>query len=66
MVNDVSVPEVLALVILALASVLLGRWAGARWRARRHERQERAARAQESRQARRARQRRERRQQERT
>jgi len=66
MMNDVSVPEALALVILALLSVLLGRWAGARWRARRHERREQAARAQESRQARRARQRRERREQERS
>lgn len=56
-----SVPEMLLLIVLALGSVLLGRWAGASWRARRRERQEQAARAQESRQARRARERRERR-----
>lgn len=58
--GDLSVPEVLALVILALLSVVLGRWAGARWRARRHERQEQVQRAGESRQVRRARERRER------
>ncbi len=59
--QDVSTAELALLIILALASALLGRWAGARWRARRHERQEKALRAKESRQARRARERRERR-----
>lgn len=63
MMNDVSVPEILALVILAMISVLAGRWAGARWRARRHEREEQARRATESRQVRRARERDERRRQ---
>lgn len=61
--NDASVPEMLALIILALVSVLAGRWAGARWRARRREREEQARRATESRQARRARERRDRREQ---
>lgn len=58
MMGDVSVPEMLALVILAMVSVLAGRWAGARWRARRREREEQARRAAESRQVRRARERR--------
>ncbi|WP_255437721.1 hypothetical protein [Comamonas flocculans] len=53
-------PELLLLVLLGLISAVLGRWAGARWRARRHERAQAAARARESRQVRRARERRER------
>ena len=31
MPSDVSVPQMLALIILALVSVLFGRWAGAGW-----------------------------------
>lgn len=60
MPSDVSVPQMLALIILALLSVLFGRWAGAGWRKRRREREEQARRAGESRQVRRARERRER------
>lgn len=57
MINNVSVPELLALAILVMLSVLAGRWAGSRWRARRREREEQARRAAESRQVRRARER---------
>lgn len=60
MMDDISVPGMLALVILALISVLVGRWAGAGWRKRRREREEQTQRAGESRQVRRARERRER------
>lgn len=60
MAGDLSVPEVLLLVVLALLSVVIGRWAGAGWRARRREREQQTQRANESRQVRRARERRER------
>lgn len=60
MMGDVSVPQMLALAILAMVSVLVGRWAGAGWRKRRREREEQSRRAGESRQVRRARERRER------
>ncbi|QXL84922.1 hypothetical protein [Comamonas sp. NLF-1-9] len=60
MPGGLSVPELLLLALLGLISAVLGRWAGARWRARRHERREQAERAQESRQVRRARERRKR------
>ena len=58
---DISPLGLALLIVLAVASALLVRWAGKGWRERRHERQQQALRANESRQARRARERRERR-----